>query len=147
MPRNDFPVRDQHVDKPILIIGVHRPVTTANFPDSPRVPWRHLCTAAASLGTPVGIGILHPILGEALAVIEVVAVLTIIATALFASQALSERAFRLLRWFGNRPEPPPPGGKQSGGLPTPTRPTTSPPATWKTSDGSGGGPERHRIVR
>jgi len=31
-------------------------------------------------------------------------VLTIIATALFGSQALSERAFRLLRWFGNRPQ-------------------------------------------
>jgi hypothetical protein len=26
----------------------------------------------------------------------------------FGSQAVSERAFRLLRWFGNRPEPPAP---------------------------------------
>ena len=34
--------------------------------------------------------------------------LTVIAVALFGSQALSERAFRLLRWFGNRPEPPAP---------------------------------------
>jgi hypothetical protein len=54
---------------------------------------------------------LHPLLGTAIAGIEVVVVLTIIATALFGSRALSERAFRLLRWFGNRPEPPgPPGG-------------------------------------
>jgi hypothetical protein len=63
-------------------------------------------TGVASLGTPVGIGVLHPVLGEVIAVIEVVVVLTIIGTALFGSPALSERAFRLLRWIGNRPEPP-----------------------------------------
>ena len=43
-------------------------------------------------------------LGAAIVGIEIVVVLTIIATALFGSQALSERAFRLLRWFGNRPQ-------------------------------------------
>jgi hypothetical protein len=31
--------------------------------------------------------------------------LTVIGTALFGSQELSERAFRLLRWIANRPEP------------------------------------------
>ncbi len=45
-------------------------------------------------------------LGEVIAIIEVVVVLTVITTALFASQDLSELAFRLLRWFSNRPEPP-----------------------------------------
>jgi hypothetical protein len=60
----------------------------------------------ASLATPVGIGVLHPVLGEVIAVIEVAVILTIIGTALFGSMALSERAFRLLRWIGNRPEPP-----------------------------------------
>jgi hypothetical protein len=50
-------------------------------------------------------------IGEAALVIEVGVVLTIIATALFGSQVLSERAFRLLRWFGNRPEPPAPSGE------------------------------------
>jgi hypothetical protein len=64
--------------------------------------------SAASLGTPVGIGILHPMLGEVIAGIEVAAMLVIIGTALFGSSALSERAFRLLRWLGNRPEPPGP---------------------------------------
>jgi len=34
--------------------------------------------------------------------------LMVIAVALFGSKAISERAFRLLRWFGNRPEPPTP---------------------------------------
>ena len=48
---------------------------------------------------------LHPVLGQVIAVSEAVVVLTIIGTALFGSQTLSERAFRLLRWLGNRPEP------------------------------------------
>ena len=48
---------------------------------------------------------LHPLLGEVIAITEVVVALTVIAVALFGSKALSERAFRLLRWFGNRPEP------------------------------------------
>jgi hypothetical protein len=58
------------------------------------------------IGTPVGMGILHPILGEATVITEVTVVLTIIGVALFGSTVLSERAFRLLRWIGNRPEPP-----------------------------------------
>jgi hypothetical protein len=41
----------------------------------------------ASLGIPVGIGVLHPVLGEALTIIEVVVVLTVIATALFGNLA------------------------------------------------------------
>jgi hypothetical protein len=60
------------------------------------------------LGTPVGIGMLHPLLGEVIAITEIVVALTVIAVALFGSKALSERAFRLLRWFGNCPEPPAP---------------------------------------
>jgi hypothetical protein len=70
------------------------------------VPWRPVITGAASLGTPVGIGTVHPLLGEVIAIAETVVALTVIATALFGSKDLSERAFRLLRWFGNRPEPP-----------------------------------------
>lgn len=60
------------------------------------------------MGTPVGIGMLSPLLGELIAITEVVAALTVIAVALFGSQTLSDRAFRLLRWLGNRPEPPAP---------------------------------------
>jgi hypothetical protein len=56
----------------------------------------------------LGIGVLNHLLGEITATSEVLVVLTIIAVALFGSDALSERAFRLLRWFGNRPEPPAP---------------------------------------
>jgi len=56
----------------------------------------------------LGIGQLHPLLGEVIAIAEIVVVLTVIAVALFGSKTLSERAFRLLRWFANRPEPPAP---------------------------------------
>lgn len=73
-----------------------------------RAPWRSVGAEITTLGTPVGIGVLHPMLGEAIAVVEVVVVLAIIGTVLFGSLARSERAFRLLRWIGNRPEPPGP---------------------------------------
>jgi hypothetical protein len=79
-----------------------------SLPPRERVPWRPAVTGAASLGSAVGIGMLHPLLGEVIASTEIVVVLTVIAVALFGSKALSERAFRLLRWFGNRPEPPAP---------------------------------------
>jgi hypothetical protein len=90
------------------------PAVTALPAMRDRVPWRSTGTGVASLVTPVSIGILHPVLGEVLAVIEVVVVLTIIGTALFGSLALSERAFRLLRWIGNRPEPPVPAPPHLG---------------------------------
>jgi hypothetical protein len=47
-----------------------------------------------------------PLPGEIAAAVELLAMFTIIGTALFGSQALSDRAFRLLRWIRNRPEPP-----------------------------------------
>jgi hypothetical protein len=72
---------------------------------SDRLSWRSVGAGAASLATPVGIGVLHPVLGEVVAVIEVAVVLIIIGTALFGSPALSDRAFRLLRWIRNQPEP------------------------------------------
>jgi len=73
------------------------------------MPWRSLASATA-LGTPMGIGALHPIFGEIIAVSELTAGLTIIGTALFGSADLCDRAFRLLRWMANRPEPPAPAG-------------------------------------
>ena len=62
-----------------------------------------------------------PMRGELIAAIEVAVMLTIIGTALFGSHALSERAFRLLRWLVNRPEPPGPAsdrGRQASSLPS-----------------------------
>jgi hypothetical protein len=109
MPPKDFPAGDEHVDKPVLVTDTHQSVTPASFHNSARVPWRPLGAATVSVGSPIGIGVLHPMLGEVIAIIEIVVVLTIIATALFGTRTLSERAFRLLRWLSNRPEPPTPG--------------------------------------
>jgi len=77
-----------------------------------RMPWRPVGAGVVSLGAPAGIGVLHPVLGEVIAVIEVVVVLTLIGTALFGSPDLSDRAFRLMRWLGNRPEPPGPPSRE-----------------------------------
>jgi hypothetical protein len=75
-------------------------------------PWRTVGVGAVSLGAPVGTGVLHPVLGGLIAAFEAMMVLAIIGTALFGSLVLSERAFRLLRWIGNRAEPPNPGAHQ-----------------------------------
>jgi hypothetical protein len=70
--------------------------------------WHLLAVSTGSLAPPIGLGVLHPVAGEAFAGVELAVLLTIIGTALFGSRVLSERAFRLLRWLGNRPEPPEP---------------------------------------
>jgi hypothetical protein len=72
------------------------------------VSWRTVGIGLTSLATPAGIWIASPVFGEIVAGTELAVMLTIIGTALFGSQELSERAFRLLRWIGNRPEPPGP---------------------------------------
>lgn len=120
MPRNSFPAtHSRDVNVPVPVTEVH-PIPqgdagadggqTGHLPPTgrERTPWRPVAAGIASLGFPVGIGVVHPVLGGALAVIEAMMVLTILGTALFGSRELSERAFRLLRWLGNRPEPPTP---------------------------------------
>ena len=89
-----------------------------------RVPWRSVAASVTALGAPAGIGVLHPMLGDIAAIVELVAALTIGGTALFGSPDLSDRAFRLLRWIGNRPEPPAPkvSGTGEGGPVTPASP-------------------------
>jgi hypothetical protein len=66
-------------------------------------------TGVASIGTPAVIGLLHPALGMAFALTEIAVAVMIIVVALFGSKTLSNRAFRLLRWFGRQAEPPAPG--------------------------------------
>jgi hypothetical protein len=90
---------------------------------------RSLGVGACLVGPPAGIGMFHPALGAIIVGIELMVTLTIISTALFGSQALSERAFRLLRWLGNRPEPPSPPPSHPGGtgqLPAPAAPPPAP---------------------
>jgi hypothetical protein len=69
------------------------------------LPWRALGAAIAALGTSVSVIFAEPILGHAIAAVEVGAFLVVIGTALFGSRTLSERAFRLLRYIADRPEP------------------------------------------
>jgi hypothetical protein len=77
-------------------------------PTGSRVPWRTAGIGLTSLGTPIGIGVADPLLGQIAIAIELAVALTVVGTALFGSQALSDRAFRLLRWIANRAEPPGP---------------------------------------
>jgi hypothetical protein len=89
----------------------------AKTPDRrPHSPIRHpsgrrpLGIGLTSVGVPAGIGALHPLFAEILAGTELAVILavflTVIGTSLYGSDVLSERAFRLLRWFKDRPEPP-----------------------------------------
>jgi hypothetical protein len=89
-------------------------------PNGRRVPWRTAGIGLTSLGTPIGVGVADPLIGQIAIAIELAVALTVIGTALFGSQALSERAFRLLRWITNRPEPPSPAA--SAVTPSPARP-------------------------
>jgi hypothetical protein len=83
-------------------------VHPAGLPAKRERGWHLVAVGTGSLVPPIGLGVLHPVAGWAFAGVELAVALTIIGTALFGSRVLSERAFRLLRWLGNRPEPPAP---------------------------------------
>ena len=101
MPRISFPVSNRHIDEPILVTDIH-PIRqpdadsisgrAGSLPPTirERTPWQSMGVGVASLGIPVGIGVLEPASGLALTVIEIVVVLTIIGTALFGNLSLSE---------------------------------------------------------
>jgi hypothetical protein len=67
---------------------------------------------AAFLSAEGAAGYLHPALGEALAaadvIIPAIVLLVLLAAILRGSTETCDRAFRLLRWIANRPEPPAP---------------------------------------
>lgn len=97
---------------------------TANPAKTARVPWRSVGTSVVSAGVPTVVGMVHPLIGLGMAIAELAVALTVIGTALFGSEELSERAFRLLRWMANRPEPLAPsegpedrGNARKGGTP------------------------------
>jgi hypothetical protein len=49
-----------------------------------RIPWRPVGTGLISVGAPLGVALLHPLLGEVIAIIELAVMLTVLGTALFA---------------------------------------------------------------
>ena len=81
---------------------------TDDGPAMPPAPWRPAAAGLTTLGVPAVSWMLHPVLGEVVASVELAVALTILGTALYGSRVLSERAFRLLRWVRNKPEPPTP---------------------------------------
>jgi hypothetical protein len=93
-----------------------------------RLPWRALGLCSPAVGGIAAVYDPHPLAGlviviggVAVAVVVIATAVAIIAAALFGSAAASDRAFRLLRWFANRPEPRAPpaavteAGRGSGG--------------------------------
>lgn len=61
--------------------------------------------ATTILAVPTGVALINPALAAILASAELTLLLTVLLTAVFASDPTSERAFRLLRWMTGRPEP------------------------------------------
>lgn len=106
--------------------------------------WARAGVAAGLLGGPVGAGHLDRVLGHVLAVSEVGVLLLIVLAALVGSRTVSERAFRLLRWAADRPEPPAPEPATPEPA-TPDPPPASPAATlsanWRPSRSLRGGSE------
>jgi hypothetical protein len=98
--------------------------TDEHTPDPPRLR-RAVAAGMTALATPVGLTMLHPLLAVIVVVAEMLIILTIAGTALFGSAELSDRAFRLLRWIGGRPEPPAPEHSQEPDLGTSQLPKQS----------------------
>lgn len=69
-------------------------------------PRRAMAAGITAAGVPAAGWLLRPGLGQAVILLEAVVVFAVLGTALYGSLALSERAFRLLRWIRNSPEPP-----------------------------------------
>lgn len=88
-----------------------------------RAPWRAAgIIGVTSLGYPAGIGLVDPLLGVVAFGAELLVALLVIAIVLFGSQARTERAFRLLRWVADRPEPPGPVAVMGNDRPLHCRP-------------------------
>jgi hypothetical protein len=66
---------------------------------------RPFAVGTAAVGPPAALCLIYPTIGIAMAVCEFMAFMIVVATALYGSSTLSDRAFRLLRWLADRPEP------------------------------------------
>ncbi|MFI0424038.1 hypothetical protein [Spongiactinospora sp. 9N601] len=67
---------------------------------------RVVTVTTATVSAPAAVWLVHPALSIIIAGLLIALGIVIMASALFGSERLSERAFRLLRWIANRPEPP-----------------------------------------
>jgi len=104
MSTTDYPVARTDQDH-IGALGLR---STANATlAAEQIPWRWIGVRVAPAGASAAIGVLHPFLGAAIALLAMSAALAIIGTAMFGSPELSRRAFRLMCLIGNRPQPSP----------------------------------------
>jgi hypothetical protein len=89
---------------------------------------RPAAVGLGTLGLPGAVCAFHPLLAAALAIVEAVVVLVFLFTALFGSETISDRGFRLLRWIANQPEPaaPPPRPVRETVPPEPAAPGPKP---------------------
>jgi hypothetical protein len=78
----------------------------AKSPVLPALHGRLASIGIGALGAPTGAWLACPSFGLAIAAAEVAVVSAVILTALYGSDRLSKRAFRLLRWAFDRSEPP-----------------------------------------
>ena len=99
---------DKHSVGAVDVGREHKPTSA----DAGQIPWCLVGARVTSAGAPVAVGVMHPMLGGTVALIVVFVALMVIVTALFGSGELSRRAFRLMRWIRNRPEPHNPPGEQ-----------------------------------
>lgn len=78
---------------------------TTPVPGRARFPEARFGLAATLLGVPTAVALLDPAIAVVLFTAELAVVVVAFLTALFAPEAVSERAFRLLRWMTGNPEP------------------------------------------
>jgi hypothetical protein len=74
---------------------------------------RPIAIGAGPAAAPLAAAALHPVLGAALLVTELVFVLIVFGVVIYGTQEQVDRVFRLLRWLRSRPEPPAPKPKPS----------------------------------
>ena len=101
-----------------------------------RLPWRALGLCSPAVGGIAAVYDPHPLAGlviviggVSVAVIVIATAVIVVATALFGSATTSDRAFRLLRWFANRPEPKVPPAAVTGAGPRVRPPSARPSAS------------------
>jgi hypothetical protein len=70
--------------------------------------------ATSLLSVPGAVAFLNPGLAVFLFTAELTIVLLVLAAAVFSPRTTSERAFRLLRWMTDKPEPDPPSNPLTG---------------------------------
>ncbi len=103
-PRHRGPDRDTTYGR-CTMAGRATPTAKSTRCSTTRLPWRARGLGSSAIGGIAAAYYSHPLVGLTIVICEASIVVVIIATALFGSATTSDRAFRLLRWFTNCPEP------------------------------------------